>query len=804
MVLKSSLPRFSFLLLSRRLLPAMLAAAVLAAIPSTGAAADSSAADEGGNKPRPGEISLPVKDYLVLVESVERRERARADETAHREPAVAEVVAQRLAVAVDGDEARVTTELEVLVQGPSKAPISLPLSGIADQLEVRPAGRAAVGLDGSGKPVLVAPAAGRYAVRVVGRDRLASGGGVSRLALARIDAPVAVLDLDLAADLAWSCAGTVWVEESVAAGRRRLRLSAHRGEQPVLELRRRLAADQSAELRVESVALTLFRLAPEGPRRLDVVLYDVSRGALADLAVELPPGFQVEQAGTDEGPAVPVIAGSSLTVHRQRQLQGTGYLVLTSTPALQPSMPLALVRPRQAPRAHFFAAASTISADVVPQPAPSWVRVDLDDLPPELRDALAALDLAAAWRLTGGVDGLTASFSALPPAAALDTVVGWRETTTLLSVDGTLLHRDRYTLERAGAALDLVLPAGATLWSAKVGDQPVRPLVRGDVVSVPLSIATPAAPGAASATAASSSAPTPSASTTSASATAPPPPALPTVEIVSVLARALPPKGRSQLLIELPRVHAPVLEQSWNVLLPEAARYRIHASALRPVRQEAGQGSLKMVDGAPGVFPADGINVGGNQSPAAAAKTPIPAGTANIYGKVADQQGAPLPGVTVTLTRTDAHGEQVQVSNARGELCFLALAAGRYHVKAELQGFTNTEYPNVQVKAGHEASLQITLSSAVEDVITVTAESPLLDERRISTGATLSSGELGGMPSAAGHRGYEIGARRLRQGLVGGVKPLAIDIPEAGKSLLLTAILPPPRITLELDVRAHR
>jgi hypothetical protein len=44
----------------------------------------------------------------------------------------------------------------------------------------------------------------------------------------------------------------------------------------------------------------------------------------------------------------------------------------------------------------------------------------------------------------------------------------------------------------------------------------------------------------------------------------------------------------------------------------------------------------------------------------------------------------------------------------------------------------------------------------------------------------------------------------MRQGLVGGVKPLPIQIPESGKVLLLTGVLPPAQVDVELDVRAKR
>ncbi len=120
--------------------------------------------------------------------------------------------------------------------------------------------------------------------------------------------------------------------------------------------------------------------------------------------------------------------------------------------------------------------------------------------------------------------------------------------------------------------------------------------------------------------------------------------------------------------------------------------------------------------------------------------------TGNLYGTVKDDQGSPLPGVTVTLTGGGA--PQVQVTNAQGQFRFLGLAPGSYALKAELEGFSTIDYPNIVINVGRNTSIEVTLSAAVEDVITVTAESPLLDERRISTGATVNSTELEKIPTA--------------------------------------------------------
>ena len=77
-----------------------------------------------------------------------------------------------------------------------------------------------------------------------------------------------------------------------------------------------------------------------------------------------------------------------------------------------------------------------------------------------------------------------------------------------------------------------------------------------------------------------------------------------------------------------------------------------------------------------------------------------------------------------------------------------ALDVGSYYVKAELDGFSTVEQPNVQVALNRSTTINFTLSSAVEDVITVTSESPLLDERQLAKGANISQVELEKIPTA--------------------------------------------------------
>lgn len=512
--------------------------------------------------PRLNEVKLPLREYLALVESAERAEKERQRSAADRIEPLAEVTSQSTRVTIGEELVSIQADFEVLVEGHPKSVVALPAYFVTRSSEIkRLGGGAAAGATGAGRAALsgeknqiflVAPEAGRYAVRLEGDARLQQQGGVSRYMLAPVAAPVAVAEVDLAADLDWSVTGAVVVEEKVEGARRKVRLSSRRGMAPTIEVHRKLEGGDAEKLLAQAVVLTLFQLGPEGAQRHDVILYEVSRGSLARFTVDLPPGLEVEKAGTDEGEMVPVTDARRLTIHRRSQLQKTGYMVLSSTPAAAGELTLAPLLPGVAVRARYLAVASTVAAEAKPVPESAWSRVDLEDLPASFRDALAALDPTAAWRSLDPSPDSRLQVARVHAAPILAAVVRSRETTTVVTVDGTVLHRDRFVLHPVSgmaAALDLTLPQGGTLWSVKVDYQPVRPLEKNGVVTIPLGFNEGKGP---------------------------------VVEVVSVLEKAIP-KGRSNLDLDLPRLAAPVQDHRWRLLLPSGPRYRYQHGDLRPV-----------------------------------------------------------------------------------------------------------------------------------------------------------------------------------------------------------------------------
>jgi hypothetical protein len=101
---------------------------------------------------------------------------------------------------------------------------------------------------------------------------------------------------------------------------------------------------------------------------------------------------------------------------------------------------------------------------------------------------------------------------------------------------------------------------------------------------------------------------------------------------------------------------------------------------------------------------------------------------------VADDKGAALPGVTVTLTGEVA--PQVQVTNAQGQFRFLGLPPESYKLRAELEGFATVEYPSITIDVGRNTEITVTMSAVPEEgVIAVVEPGRALSAERAITGA---------------------------------------------------------------------
>jgi hypothetical protein len=84
----------------------------------------------------------------------------------------------------------------------------------------------------------------------------------------------------------------------------------------------------------------------------------------------------------------------------------------------------------------------------------------------------------------------------------------------------------------------------------------------------------------------------------------------------------------------------------------------------------------------------------------------------HFCGVVVDSQGAPIPNVTISVTRT---GTEVGTSktDARGEFTFDELGAGQYDLKAEATGFARFGFSFVIAKPNAKCTQKVQLQLAV-------------------------------------------------------------------------------------------
>jgi hypothetical protein len=123
--------------------------------------------------------------------------------------------------------------------------------------------------------------------------------------------------------------------------------------------------------------------------------------------------------------------------------------------------------------------------------------------------------------------------------------------------------------------------------------------------------------------------------------------------------------------------------------------------------------------------------------------------TGSIYGKVTDQSGAAVPGVTVTLSSPTLLQPLSATASDTGTYQFASLAVGAYNVKFELTGFRTIVQNGIEVTVGFNAQVNAQmLVSSVEETVQVTSEAPMVDTRVTGTKSTFTEEKLQSIPSA--------------------------------------------------------
>ena len=125
-------------------------------------------------------------------------------------------------------------------------------------------------------------------------------------------------------------------------------------------------------------------------------------------------------------------------------------------------------------------------------------------------------------------------------------------------------------------------------------------------------------------------------------------------------------------------------------------------------------------------------------------------GTAGLRGTVTDEQGANVPGATITLANASTGFSRETVADGTGEYQFVALPPGTYTVTAELQGFRTAVYDGVQLPVDTVARQDVKLTvGALTESVQVVAETRVINTTDASLGNVISGNQVRALPLEA-------------------------------------------------------
>lgn len=693
-------------------------------------------------------VTLPLDDYLELKKTAEQLEHDKS-----LKPDVT-LVSSEASIRFHQSFAEMTTRFTVQVTGKLDE-VALSLTGLPISAQ---AGADPVSVQyRDGKLWFTPLQAGRHLIEVKSVAPLTSTRGSMSMQLAPFEASVNRLNLILGSQWDWRFPNAALVREYTSEQGPAVELAPPLGVASKLHLVPK--HDQQQQLRAESAIVTVMDVGRDTTRFIHSVFYKVYSGSLTEQSLSGLDPSSLDQVWTSDSTVSkeeiyrsnvfeiqgrkrivnPTWRGDRAFIPLIRVLDDTGYAVWKtraqdgtsfSLPALDPGIPI---------RAQYFVLASSRVVEAQLPETDGWQRVDVTDLPDQFAEMAHSEGLSAlsVWRTAEPRPANPMVIKRFPDVAELETVIADRVTTTLVTIEGRLVHRDALQLLRNSSILELTLSPGSSLWSTIVDGVAVRPLVQGNLVKIPL---TPNRRGTCE------------------------------VELVSVAEHDLP-SSRTTLALTLPAWNAPVLKQEWKVVLPEHRRYRFKHSDLDPIPLTQYVSSQRV-----------SVSVRHHS------------GGGTIEGQITDGYGNALPGVKVSLDRDPS--TQV-VSGIDGRFKMVNLKPGTYSVVASIPGF-NTQKTTVRVRSQTTHTIRFNLSpAAVEEIHTVvTSEEsrrtrPEEDmEARVAQNSYLAQQVI-----------QDDIYSNLQAGLVGGVKPIPVAIPENGKLMVFSGALPPASIRLELDVK---
>jgi hypothetical protein len=119
---------------------------------------------------------------------------------------------------------------------------------------------------------------------------------------------------------------------------------------------------------------------------------------------------------------------------------------------------------------------------------------------------------------------------------------------------------------------------------------------------------------------------------------------------------------------------------------------------------------------------------------------------ATIEALALDQSKAPLPGVTVTVTRPETGFASVGVTDSSGTARFFSLAPGTYAVDFSLEGFAPVKEPKLALLVGQNAKVGVTMQAKTSETITVSATPDVVDIHKTDSSTNIVPEQIQSLP----------------------------------------------------------
>jgi hypothetical protein len=388
-------------------------------------------------------------------------------------------------------------------------------------------------------------------------------------------------------------------------------------------------------------------------------------------------------------------------------------------------------------------------------------RMDVKEASPYLR-SLAHFPAQAAFRYhkqASDTPTLALSWVRFPDGSVLAAVAESAQVTTLVTSEGKSLTEVKLTVKnQAQPFLKVSLPPGATILSADVAGERVKPVQGPDGNRVPLLRA--------------GFRPTDSY----------------TVSFVFMHSGApFAKKGGADL--SLPSMDIPISLLTWEIFLPE--QYKV---------KDFG-GDVIAADRVPVAFREEVAMRDQKTREVEMGNVRLEASPGQMGGYVVDPSGAVVPNARVTITSSDNRMGRTAVTDASGRWLIGGLGSGSYKAKTEMPGFKTGVF-NLNYDANQASMYSFPLSiAAAAETVEVSAAAPQMatDSGANAYGATVggpfsaqtvNSLPLAGRdyselikmaPGASNQKTASANVMNLQK-RVAGVLPVAIDVPRAGTS----------------------